>query len=114
MVYRRIGVAVLALLALVFLISSHVDSMAMSSIAKHESWAGDEFSYPHRLSGSVFSPTGDPDEIATVNPRGGGRMNGEFGDLIDTHVVGGDWLRSRPGTWSIFLHYLLYSWWVVR
>jgi hypothetical protein len=114
MVHRRTGVVVLALLTLVFLIVSHADSMTMSTFAKHEFPVRGEFTTPHRLSGSVFSPTGDPDEIATCNPPGGGRMNGEIGDLIDAQLGGYGWANNRVGVCSALLRYFVYFFRVTR
>jgi hypothetical protein len=114
MVNRRTGVAVLALLTLVFLITSHADSMAMSPFSKHEFWARDEFSSSHRFSGSVFCPTGDPDEIATSNPRGGGRMNGEIGDLIDAQLGRNSLATNRVGVCNTFLRYFVHFLQVAR
>jgi hypothetical protein len=114
MVHRRTGVVVLTLLTLLFLLTSHADSMTTSSFAKHEFPVRGEFTTPHRLSGSVFSSTGDPDEIATYNPPGGGRMNGEISDLIDAQLGGADWANNRVGVCSAFLRYLVYFFRVTR
>ena len=114
MVCHRTGVVVLAFLALVLLISSRADSMWLPTSAKHEFGAGTEFTSPHRQGGSVLSPTGDPDEIATVNPRGGGRMSGTFGGIIDVQPGRSGWLNDRVGVWSACLRHLVYRFQVTR
>ncbi|MCX5800240.1 MAG: hypothetical protein NTX17_02490 [Candidatus Eisenbacteria bacterium] len=114
MIHRRTGVAVLAFLALIFMITSCADSVAASSFVRHESWAKHELTSPHRFSGLVFSPTGDPDEIATAICPGGKGLTGETGDLIDAQPAENGWLSGRVAVRSAILRYLVRCFQVVR
>jgi hypothetical protein len=114
MVGRRTGVTVLALLALVFLFTSQADSMTLPSFTKHEVWVRNESTFTHRHGGSVFSPTGDPDEIAAINPPGFGRLNGERGDLIDAQLAHSSWATNFVGVNSAFLRYLVHFFQMTR
>jgi len=111
MVCRRIGVVVLALLAFTLLISARAEcSSWIPTFPKHEMTARSEFPL-HRQSDSVLSSlstTGDPDEIATANPRNGGQTHGGFGGLIDSQPVLHGWLKDRVGVCSAFLRYFLF------
>ena len=114
MIHRKTGMAVLALLALIFMITSCADSMAASLLINHEFWAKHELTSPYRFSGSVFSPTGDPDEIATAIAPDGRRLTGEIGDLIDAQPGENSWLSNRVAVRSAILRYLVHCFQVVR
>ena len=106
MVDRRSGAVVLALVAFVFLIVAHADAGTLWSFGKHDSWAREGYTSPHRLGGSEFSPTGDPDEIATVRPRDSGRLNGDIVDPYESIIFRDVWATGLAGSHSALFHYL--------
>jgi len=114
MVDRRTGAVALALLAFVFLIVAHADAGTFWSTDRHETWASEGYSSPQRLSGSVFSTTGDPDEIATVRPRDSGRLDGDSGRLLDPRIYRHLWVtgivRSHSALFGYIAHFFQVAW----